>query len=131
MKRYKIDFNNGKVFEVEMNEGGDCFLNGSIASRSTLEMVGATITEIEEPRKEYWVRYGRGESVLAYLTKHNTVPSVHVVELREGESICPVGSVAVDREKLAKLWKGYKLGAWMGDTDTSYFEGFCKELGLE
>jgi hypothetical protein len=53
MKRYKIDFNNGKVFEV--SKKGDCFLFEEpeiILSENDLDLMGATITEIEEPERE-------------------------------------------------------------------------------
>lgn len=138
MKRYKIDFNNGKVFEVEKREGDCCYkidlINGDviILGINELASMGATITEIEEPRREWFVCWD-SEDHHKLAIESTCLPwtnKVKVVELCEGESICPAGSVAVSREKLAQLWKEYELGAWKGDTDTSVFKRFCEDLGL-
>lgn len=118
MKLYKIDFNNGKVFDIEKEH--DLFrFEGFLWSQKRLEYWGATITEIEEPRREYWVRHGSGKSVLAYLKKHDTIPTIHVVELKEGEII-------VDKERLGSALKKYS-GCYIA----GLLEKICKELGLE
>jgi hypothetical protein len=123
MKRYKIDFNNGKVFEVRYD--GILFrITDACYTKHALESLGATITEIEEPRRQYWVRHGCGDSVLAYLKKHETIPTIHVVELKEGEII-------VDKEKLEKAFRAYSGYHISGAQEQTYFEEFCKELGLE
>jgi hypothetical protein len=49
--KYKIDFNNGKVFEAEKDALGFYCFNNINMSKGALELLGATITEIKEPIK--------------------------------------------------------------------------------
>jgi hypothetical protein len=123
MKRYKVDFNNGKVFEAE--DSGECVhILGMFWNKKGLENVGATITEIEEPRKEFFVCWDYG------LFKHGFEKSdpmanmnwefkLKVVEQREGEII-------VDKDKLEKAY----VSAGFGPTQNIVFEKLCKELGF-
>jgi len=129
MKRYKIDFNNGKVFEatadnLAANPLPLFSIDGLWVTQEKLKAMGATITEIEEPRKEFFVCWDYG------LFKHGFEKSdpmanmnwefkLKVVELREGEII-------VDKDKLEKAY----IAAGFGPTQNIVFEKLCKELGL-
>jgi len=125
-KKYRIDFKNGKVFEAVKDRFG-YFVGPKelYYTEEVFEYVGATITEIEEPRRSFWIQVENQK----YIVLHSKEclgpkgPFWHVVAINKGE-------VIVSREKLAEAYKKYELGAWKGDTDTSYFQGFCKELGL-
>jgi hypothetical protein len=143
MKRYKIDFNNGKVSEATSTDGiffefVEGLKKGVCLNKIILEEVGATITEIEEPEREFFVTktsfdraYNacdlgdyRDVSICFYPKKVDMSELVKAVVLNEGE-------VIVDIEKLEKAYSKVRLGAWRGDTDASIFTAFCKELGLE
>jgi hypothetical protein len=124
MKRYKIDFNNGKVFEAVRKTDSIFWFDGSAYCRKELERLGATITEIKEPRKEWWIV--KGSFVYAAKTTKREAenlewaeqPPIHAVELREGE-------VIVDRERIIEAF-----GSNGFITTHMNFEGSLKELGL-
>jgi hypothetical protein len=120
-KKYKIDFNNGKVFEATMSEEYYMVETPDVnLTEDELLSLGATITEIEEPRRSFWVcwndwDYLKVSSVGPISDKENVI---HVTELREGE-------VIVSREKLGLAWDKNLKGF-----PRTTFHNFCKELGL-
>ena len=61
MKRYKIDFNNGKVFEATMCEEYYMLEEPDVnLTEEELLSIGATITEIEETRREFYIGLHKG-----------------------------------------------------------------------
>ena len=120
IKKYKIDFNNGKVFEATKIgenefriEGGECDL--IILYRGYLELSGATITEIEEPRREFTLVMNKflDGRCLEAVTYDHSIEGIRVVEVIKGE-------VIVSREKLRDAYI-HNCGS---------FKDLCKELGL-
>jgi len=123
-KKYKIDFNNGKVFEVQSSDGTKFFLNSVALHSAELISMGATITEIEEPRREFLICWDyEGHRVAFNYSKEAEVSpyenKVKAVVLNEGE-------VIVSREKLAEAWR--VVGKWADNKKR--FDELCKELGL-
>jgi hypothetical protein len=139
MKRYRADFNNGKVFELSKELGSTAYkLKLSEHTYVYLddeeyEKLGATITEIEEPRKQFWIKHSGfclGNDVDAGLMlkstepddvifKSNDEPWVRVVELRAGEKI-------FDRKAIEKAF--YEFGY---DPDSQEVRHAIEELGFK
>lgn len=67
--KYKIDFNNGKVFETYKDDEDVCYqVHGAgVFTPRELETLGATITEIKEPIKfECDVEWCEGVQMIIY-----------------------------------------------------------------
>lgn len=89
----------------------------------------------EPERVERWIVRGDYKKALAsnthaYLSKEEYINGVKLVELREGESICPKGSVAVTRESLVKAWDGEYPHAFTRAEASAHFIRMCESLGL-
>jgi hypothetical protein len=118
-KKYKIDFNNGKVFEVQSSDGTKFFLNSVALHSAELISMGATITEIEEPRRELYVSFATEVHMDEWSAKEFE-GSIKMTQLNKGE-------VIVSREKLAEAWVTREDMSRVG---APTFEQLCKELGL-
>jgi len=132
MKRYKIDFNNGKVFE-SVRELGDSITFFAIAEDGSrqvfaydperLKVLGATITEIKT-RQEFFICWDDNTGKYAFEPenprhKYSWENKIKALVLKDDETI-------VSREILSDVL--HKMGA---SFYLDVFEEFCKELGLE
>jgi hypothetical protein len=121
-KKYKIDFNNGKVFEAEKLNGVFHF-KCAVFSKPDLDLAGATITEIEEPRRSFYIDLNKGPTFVMegkpeQIDYRESGPFEFYQQIHKGE-------VIVSREKLAEAW----ANAHMGVRGAAY-NVLCKELGL-
>lgn len=94
----------------------------------------------EQPRRQKWMNvHDRGEFFLdsegeagKWKNTAEFIRTVHLQEIREGESICPKGSVPVSRESLARAY-GAAFGEREGDMaeNRSAFIRMIKHLNLK
>lgn len=124
--------------EVSLDNSGDVLVTRSQCIRLKKKQPEV---KPEQPRRQKWMNvHDRGEFFLdsegeagKWKNTAEFIRTVHLQEIREGESICPPGSVPVSREALAKAFSAIDR-LYGNDRATpeveEWFVNFCKALNL-
>jgi hypothetical protein len=134
MRCYRIDFNNGKVFEATKDPlRNDCYvivLDGGKLMRlqeSYAQQLGVIITETEATRRVFQISCEDGDLLITSErgTSLQDQEEITVHELMDNE-------VIIDRERLADIWdKACVRYGFVKSDQSKLFNHICKDLRLE